>query len=142
MDNFAALATLFAFTFGAATVLPIASEIIFSGMLMTSKIPVWLLVMVASIGNTLGACVNWVLGRLIEQYGDRPWFPVSKKALEKAQGWYLRWGVWSLLLSWAPVIGDPLTFAAGILKTPFLIFITIVAVAKTGRYVALAWLFV
>jgi membrane protein YqaA with SNARE-associated domain len=63
---------------------------------------------------------------------------VSAQALARAEGWYRRWGRWSLLLSWAPVIGDPLTVAAGVLKEPFLPFLALVALAKVGRYLVVA----
>jgi len=96
------------------------------------------LVAVASIGNTLGAVVNWALGRGVERFKERRWFPVSPAALDKAAGWYRRWGRWSLLLSWAPIVGDALTVAAGVLREPFWSFLLLVAIAKTGRYAVLA----
>jgi len=92
------------------------------------------LVLVASIGNTLGSAVNWYLGARFEVLKDKRWFPVKGKALDRAKGWYQRSGVWSLLLSWAPIIGDPITLVSGFFRTPFWIFITIVALAKTTRY--------
>ena len=67
---------------------------------------VWALVLVASLGNTLGSVVNWALGRAIHRFRDRPWFPASPAAMARAEGWYRRWGYWSLMLSWAPIIGD------------------------------------
>lgn len=91
----------------------------------------------ASVGNVLGAVVNWVLGRWIAHFQDKPWFPVRAASLERAQAWYHRYGKWSLLLSWAPVIGDPLTVAAGVMREPFPIFLLLVTVAKFGRYLAL-----
>ena len=98
-----------------------------------------ILLIVASIGNTLGACVNWGLGRFASRFRDRPWFPANSSQLQRAERWYARWGVWSLLLSWVPFVGDPLTVIAGLLRTPFLIFLVIVAIAKTGRYAVLLW---
>ena len=71
---------------------------------------------------------------MIERFRDRRWFPVSGKALERAERWYGRWGKWSLLLSWAPVIGDALTVIAGVLRTPLLTFTLLVLVAKGARY--------
>ncbi|HBC09331.1 MAG TPA: hypothetical protein DC046_17380, partial [Rhodospirillaceae bacterium] len=92
------------------------------------------LIAVASLGNTLGAVVNWALGRWVEHFRDRKWFPAKPEQLDKAVGWYHRYGRWSLLLSWVPVIGDPLTLAAGVLREPFWSFLVLVAVAKTVRY--------
>jgi membrane protein YqaA with SNARE-associated domain len=73
----------------------------------------------------------------VEKFRHRRWFPVSDAALQRAQGWYRRYGKWSLLLSWAPVVGDPLTIAAGIMREPFPVFLLLVAVAKAGRYIVL-----
>jgi membrane protein YqaA with SNARE-associated domain len=97
-----------------------------------------LLVLFASLGNTLGAVVNWALGRGVERFRDRRWFPASPKALERATRWYHKWGRWSLLLSWAPIGGDALTVVAGVLREPIWSFLILVAIAKTGRYIVLA----
>lgn len=98
------------------------------------------LLVVASIANIAGSCVNWALGRFAASYADRGWFPVSQAQLDRASLWYRRWGWPSLLLSWVPVVGDPLTAVAGLLRTPFLLFLIVVAFAKTARYAALLWL--
>jgi membrane protein YqaA with SNARE-associated domain len=132
-----ALSGLFAIAFVAATILPAQSEAALVGLQLAGY-PVAILVIVASVGNTLGAVVNWVLGRGAERLKDRRWFPVSPAALDRASGWYRRWGRWSLLLSWAPVGGDALTVAAGVLREPLWSFVLLVAIAKTGRYVVLA----
>ena len=94
--------------------------------------------MVASVGNVLGSCINWLLGRLLAQFEDRPWFPVKRDAIAHAEVWYHHYGRWSLLLSWVPVIEDPLTIVAGVLREPFPIFLALVTVAKVARYVAVA----
>jgi membrane protein YqaA with SNARE-associated domain len=92
---------------------------------------------VASTGNVLGSVVNWGLGRGIERFRSRRWFPASEAALERAQRGYQRYGKWSLLLSWVPIIGDPLTVIAGVLREPFITFVLLVTVAKVGRYLML-----
>lgn len=134
----AAHAGLFLAAFGAASLLPMQSEPLLVALLVLGEQPVWSLVLTASIGNTLGACLNWLLGRWVEHYRDRRWFPVPPSTLTRAEGWYRRWGHWSLLLSWAPLIGDPLTVVAGVLREPFWRFLLLVAIAKTARYVVLA----
>jgi membrane protein YqaA with SNARE-associated domain len=138
MAEFGTYAGLFLAAFGAASLLPLQSEPVLVALLLLGEQPAWTLVVVASVGNTLGSCINWVLGRMVEQFRDRPWFPVKPDALARAEGWYRRWGRWSLLLSWAPFIGDPLTVIAGVLREPFPTFLILVAIAKTGRYVVLA----
>ena len=131
------LAGLFVAAFGAATILPLQSEIVFVALQLRGDLPLWAILLVASVGNTLGSLVNYALGRGIERFRGRRWFPVSQAGLDRAQGWWARWGVWSLLLSWAP-IGDGFTVLAGMMRTPVWLFLLLVAVAKTGRYIILA----
>lgn len=129
---------LFAIAFVAATILPAQSEAALVALLAAGTQSPVLLVAVASVGNVLGAVVNWALGRGVERFRDRKWFPVKPAQLDRATGWYRRWGRWSLLLSWAPVGGDALTVAAGVLREPLWSFLLLVAIAKTMRYVVLA----
>ncbi len=137
MSDFAAYGGLFLAALAAATILPMQSEAVLVGLVLADYSP-WLLVAVASVGNVLGSVVNWLLGRGIERFRDRSWFPVSEAALMRAERWYRGYGKWSLLLSWVPVIGDPLTVIAGVLREPFSVFLLFVAIAKTGRYFVLA----
>ena len=130
--------TLAASAFVAATVFPLQSEAVLVGLMLAGEQPVWALVLVASVANTAGSVVNWWLGGVIHRYRDRRWFPASPEQLARAEGWYRRWGHWSLMLSWAPIIGDPLTVIAGVLREPLWRFLILVALAKTGRYVTLA----
>lgn len=99
--------TLFTSALLAATILPAQSELVLVGLLLAGGQPPGLLILVATTGNVLGAAVNWALGRALDRLHDRPWFPVKPSALERAQRFYHRYGRWSLLLSWMPVIGDP-----------------------------------
>lgn len=138
-ETFTALVGLFLAAFGAATILPMQSELVLGALQANQSAPVWMLFVVASVGNTLGAIVNYWLGLGIERFQGRKWFPASPKQMDRAQAWYRRWGVWSLLLSWAP-FADPLTVVAGVFRTPFWLFLTLVAIAKTGRYAVVIWL--
>lgn len=133
------LLILFGSAFLAATIFPAQSEAVLLVMQANGAASDLALLTVASLGNTLGACVNWGLGRFATRLRDKPWFPASSSQLQRAERWYARWGVWSLLLSWMPFVGDPLTVIAGLLRTPFMIFLVIVAIAKTGRYAVLLW---
>ncbi|MEG1038590.1 YqaA family protein [Pseudomonas sp. NUPR-001] len=131
---------LFFSAFGAATLLPLQSEAVLVGLLLRDPQAVFTLLLIATLGNVLGSIVNWLLGRGIEHLRDRRWFPFSAAQLEKAQHRYQRYGQWSLLLSWMPVIGDPLTLIAGIMREPFWRFVLLVTLAKAGRYAVLALL--
>lgn len=133
------LAGLFLAAFGAATLLPFQSEVVFVGLQLAGTLPLGVIVAVASIGNILGAVVNYMMGRGIERFRNRRWFPVNAAQLARAQRWYARWGVWTLLLSWAP-LGDAVTVVAGVMRTPLWVFLGLVTLAKTGRYVTLGWL--
>jgi len=120
----------------AATVLPVSSEILFSTLLLAghSALALWL---VATLGNVLGALVNWGLGRYCLAWQDRPWFPISPAQLAEAQQRFARYGYWSLLLAWLPLIGDALTLAAGVLRVPLGLFTLLVTLGKGGRYALL-----
>ena len=128
---------LFLAAFGAASLLPMQSEAVLVGMLLSGKYVALTLLVVATLGNVLGSVLNWVLGRSVERFRHRRWFPVSEQKLDKARAFYLRYGRWSLLLSWVPIIGDPLTMIAGIMREPLWSFVLIVTLAKGARYLLL-----
>ena len=129
---------LFVAAVGAATLLPLQSEAVLVGLLLSGQYNLWLLLGIATLGNVQGSVVNWLLGRSVERFKERRWFPVSAKQLDKARGHYARWGHWTLLLSWVPIIGDPLTLVAGVMREPLWRFLLLVSVAKSARYIALA----
>ena len=121
----------------AATILPAQSEALVVALLLTDYAP-WLVLTVASVGNVAGSFLNWLLGRGIERFRDRRWFLVSPADLARAEGWYRRYGKWSLLLAWMPIVGDPLTVIAGVLREPLPIFLVLVTIGKVGRYLVIA----
>ncbi len=129
---------LFTASFLAATVLPFQSEVLLFGMLLAEHYHWLALVMVASFGNILGSVVNWGLGRSLAIFEDRPRFPVKREKMARAERWSHQYGRWTLLLSWVPFIGDPLTIVAGVLREPLPIFLLLVSVAKIARYFAVA----
>ncbi|MGF6488553.1 YqaA family protein [Pseudomonas frederiksbergensis] len=135
---FGAYIGLFLVAFGAATLLPLQSEAVLVGLLLSNQDWLWSLLAVATLGNVLGSLLNWWLGRGIERFRERRWFPVSPRHLEQAQKHYQRYGHWSLLLSWVPIIGDPLTLVAGVMREPLGRFLVIVTLAKGARYGVLA----
>lgn len=131
---------LFLAAFAAATLLPMQSEAALAGMLVSEFYLPVALVAVATAGNVLGSVVNWFLGRGVEHFKHKRWFPVSESKLEKAQVFYQRYGYWSLLLSWVPIIGDPITLVAGVMREPLWRFTLLVTLAKGGRYLLLTLL--
>ncbi|MBJ9974339.1 DedA family protein [Pseudomonas sp. S75] len=131
------LLVLFLSALGAATLLPLQSEAVLVGLLLREPGDWLILLLVATLGNVLGSLINWLLGRAVERLRDRRWFPFSPGLLQRAQRRYQRWGQWSLLLSWLPVIGDPLTLVAGIMREPLWRFLLLVTLAKAGRYLVL-----
>ena len=137
MPDIATYAMLFAVAFGAATILPLQSEAMLVGLLLADYSPTWVIA-VGSVGNVLGSVVNWMMGRQVEKFRSRRWFPANEAQLDRAKRWYQRHGKWSLLLSWVPVVGDPLTVIAGVLREPLPIFLVLVTIAKVGRYSVLA----
>ncbi len=131
---------LFIISFLAATILPFSSEIALTTMVLTNLFEKNLLLIFASLGNILGAVVNWYLGKKINIYKDKKWFPISTERLKKSEYYFKKYGIWSLLLAWVPIIGDPITLLSGILKVRFSIFIFLVSISKISRYVFIIYL--
>jgi membrane protein YqaA with SNARE-associated domain len=127
---------LFISAFLAATLVPAYSEILFASLLAVGYDPLTLWLW-ASSGNTLGSVVNWGLGRYLLHFQERRWFPFKAAGLERAQSWFQKFGVWSLLLAWLPVGGDALTFIAGVMRVRFSIFLVLTAIGKSARYAVL-----
>lgn len=138
MTDLAAYAGLFLSAFTSATLLPGSSEAALLALLATGRGEVVPLVLAATAGNVLGSSVNWIIGRFFSTFRDRRWFPVTAQSYDRAVAWYRRYGTWSLLLAWLPVIGDPLTVAAGALRVDWLRFLILVSLGKAGRYAFLA----
>ena len=130
---------LFGSAFLAATILPFYSEVVLFALLREGGDPVWL-VFTATLGNTLGALVNWVLGRFLLHFQDRRWFYFNRLQIEKAQRWFQRYGFWSLLLAWMPLGGDALTLIAGIMNVRLWLFVLLVGTGKALRYIAITYL--
>jgi membrane protein YqaA with SNARE-associated domain len=126
--------SLFFISFFAATILPVSSEVVLLGMLSSKTYSSFLLLLFASVGNILGSCVNWYLGIHFVKFQNKKWFPFSENSISKASFWFNKYGQWSLLFAWVPLIGDPLTFIAGTLKTNFVKFFLFVSFGKIARY--------
>jgi membrane protein YqaA with SNARE-associated domain len=124
--------TLFFVAFASATLLPMGSEALLVYDISEGYL-IGLLWLVASVGNTLGSMVNYWLGLKGEAYLEKRGY-LSREKMQSARSSFGKYGGWTLLLSWMPIIGDPLTFIAGVLKYEFKRFVVIVAVAKATRY--------
>lgn len=133
------IAFLFFSAFMAATIFPFYSEAWLFILLQQGHDPV-MLVAVASLGNTLGAVVNWYLGKYLLKYQHKRWFYFKAEQIERMQVKFQRYGVWSLLMAWLPIVGDVLTLIAGIMKVRLLPFLALVATGKTLRYLAVVYL--
>ena len=125
---------LFASALLAATIVPFSSEVALGAAAASGEYSLWVLLLSVSTGNVLGSVINWLLGRFCLRWQDRRWFPIAPSKLASASRQFNRFGVWSLLFAWVPVIGDPLTVAAGVLRVPFGIFLTLVTISKVSRY--------
>ena len=132
--------SLFAISFLAATILPFSSELTLLGLIATSNYDNLLLLIVASFGNTLGSVVNWALGFYSRNLTTKKWFPFKDKQIKKSSQWFSKYGKWSLLFAWVPIIGDPLTLVAGLLRVRFLDFLILVMIGKISRYLVIFYL--
>ena len=132
--------SLFFISFLAATILPFSSELSLAGLITTSNYDNVLLLIVASFGNVLGSVVNWVLGFYSRNLTIKKWFPFKETQIERSSKWFNKFGKWSLLFAWVPILGDPLTLIAGLLRVRFLDFIILVAIGKVSRYLLVFYL--
>ena len=132
--------SLFIISFLAATILPFSSELTLAGLVATSNYDNLSLLIVASLGNVLGSAVNWILGFYSRNLSTKKWFPFKGEQIERSSKWFNKFGRWSLLFAWVPIIGDPLTLAAGLLRIKFIEFLILVTIGKVSRYLAIFYL--
>ena len=133
--------SLFSISFLAATILPLSSELMLAGLIAKSNYDSLLLLIVASFGNVLGSVFNWTLGFYSRNLTIKKWFPFKDEQIEKSSKWFNKFGRWLLLFAWVPIIGDPLTLAAGLLRIKFIEFIILVTIGKVSRYFLVYYLF-
>ena len=132
--------SLFLISFLAATILPFSSEVTLATLIASSNYNNLSLLIFASLGNILGSVVNWVLGFYSRNLATKRWFPFKDKQIKKSSSWFNRFGKWSLLFAWVPIIGDPLTLAAGLLRVKFIEFLILVTIGKVSRYIVIFYL--
>jgi len=132
--------SLFIISFLAATILPFSSELTLAGLMATSSYDNLSLLIIASLGNILGSVVNWILGFYSRNLSTKKWFPFKDEQIERSSKWFNKFGRWSLLFAWVPIIGDPLTLAAGLFRIKFVEFLILVTIGKISRYLAIFYL--
>ncbi|NDW05039.1 YqaA family protein [Jiella pacifica] len=137
-SEFLSAAAMFWSAFLAATLLPGASEVVLAAALVERTVDPWVLIALATAGNTLGSLFNWVCGRFLIGFQDRRWFPVSPRHVERFSSLFQRYGVWTLLFAWAPIGGDALTVVAGIARVNVGLFLVLVGAGKLLRYLVVA----
>jgi len=129
---------LFLSAFLAATVLPLSSEVVLSALILSEFNVVWL-VIIATAGNVLGSVTNYLIGLYGGDYLRHKFLKISDETFNKTRQRFEKWGLASLLFAWVPVIGDPLTLMAGVLRVNFIWFILLVTTGKLFRYMVLAY---
>ena len=129
--------SLLTVSFMVATIVPFGSEVYFATLLSLGKYNNFLLLVSASVGNVLGSVFNWICGYYINYFIKKSWFPINNKMIDRGNKLFNRYGKWSLLLSWVPFIGDPITFVAGTLRYPIVPFLVFVSIGKVGRYLVI-----
>ncbi len=122
--------------FTSASLLPGSSELVLAYLWFQQQ-NVWLLWLVATTGNLAGSVLNYWLGTQVHRLSGYAWYPVQQVEQLRARAWIERFGPYTLLLSWLPVVGDPLTLMAGVFRLRFLTFVLLVSAAKGGRYAAM-----
>ena len=134
-----AYVTVFFTSLLASTLIPISSEISFIAFLYKGYSP-FALCLTATIGNTLGACINAYIGRYFTRFKSSKYFPVTEAQWQSAENYFKKYGMWSLLFSWLPIIGDALSFVAGAFKVNPYIFLIFITTGKAARYGFIAFL--
>ncbi|HUW68343.1 MAG TPA: YqaA family protein [Candidatus Nanoarchaeia archaeon] len=130
---------LFLASFLASTIFPLGSEA-FVILLITKNFNIYYVILVASVGNFLGACTSYYIGFAGRMHIIEKYFGVSKSQLERAEKWFTKYGSWSLLFTWLPIVGDALPMMAGIMKLRFVMFSILVFIGKFLRYAVLAYI--
>lgn len=130
---------LFVSAFLAATILPLSSEVVLSALLLSDLSPV-ALVAIATTGNVLGSLVNYALGYWLSLEVIKRWLRISEAEFVRAEQRFVKYGLFSLCFAWVPVIGDPLTLIAGVLRIRLFWFVVLVTAGKLARYMVISYL--
>jgi membrane protein YqaA with SNARE-associated domain len=141
LAELAVYAWMFTAALIAGTFLPFvpgSSELVLAGFLTAGQGEPWSLVAAATAGNVIGGIINYTIGYLVSDLAGRRWFPATEAQIETASARFNRYGVWILLLTWLPLVGDIITVVAGLLRTNLKVFLVLVSLGKFVRYFAIA----
>ena len=130
---------LFISAFLAATILPLSSEIVLSALLLNGLSPTTL-VIIATIGNVLGSLTNYALGYWASLVVVKKWLRMSEDDFVRAEQRFVKYGMFSVCFAWVPIIGDPLTVMAGVLRIRLKWFLILVTAGKFLRYVVISYM--
>jgi membrane protein YqaA with SNARE-associated domain len=130
---------LFVSAFLAATILPLSSEVVLSALLLNGLSPI-ALVSIATTGNVLGSLTNYALGYWVSLAVIKRWLRISEAEFIRAEQRFVKYGLFSLCFAWLPIIGDPLTVIAGILRIRLFWFVILVTIGKLIRYIVISYL--
>ena len=130
---------IFLASFLSATILPLSSEIVLVVLLLSDLNPV-ALVSIATFGNVLGAFTNYAIGYWGSVILVRKVSRISEEEFARAEQRFRKYGIVSLFFAWVPIIGDPLTVVAGVLKINLFLFFAFVASGKLVRYVIISYI--
>ncbi|MDT8375704.1 MAG: YqaA family protein [Mariprofundaceae bacterium] len=133
--------TLFFSALISSTLFPGGSEAVLFLKLNQGDDPLSL-VIIATVGNVLGSLITYGMGRLGNEAVHKKWLRMDEAKVARAEVWFARYGMPSLLLAWLPVVGDPLCLAAGLLRSHVGLFLLLVSIGKAARYTVLAWAFI
>ncbi len=121
----------------AATILPFSSEALVAGA-MALHYPLWLIILVASLGNTAGGMISFLMGWLCKWEWLEKYFKVKREKLMKVHDRVYKYGVWAALFSWAPLVGDLISIALGLMRISPWKTLLVMFIGKTLRYVVTA----
>ncbi|MGO2232652.1 DedA family protein [Marinomonas sp. UCMA 3892] len=130
---------IFLVSFLSATILPLGSEGLLLYYANDATLSVFYLWIWASLGNTLGGLTNWFLGLYLVRFEHKKWFPMKASTRQKAELFFNKYGIWSLLFTWLPVVGDGIALVSGVLRTPIWYFLPLVLIGKAARYALILW---
>lgn len=122
-----------------ASILPGTTEVAMATAIGAFKLAPIPVIAAATAGSVAGSGVQWAIGRFLASYRDHRRFPLKAADYDKYAAWFQRYGVWALIMSWLPGVGDVLTLVGGLFRTPFWLSMVLVGLAKGARFALFAY---